>query len=84
VNHRATASFWRLYHALPHDVRDRADKAFAMLKADARHPSLHLKKVGTLWSARVSRNHRALAVEDAEGLVWIWIGTHADYERLIG
>lgn len=83
MNHGATANFWRLFHALPHDVRDRAEKAFALMKADPRHPSLQLKKVGTLWSARVSRNHRALAVEGAEGLVWIWIGAHADYERLI-
>jgi hypothetical protein len=84
VNHRATASFWRSYHALPQDIRDRAEKAFALLKSDPRHPSLRFKKVGTLWSARVGRDHRALAIEDSNGLAWIWIGTHADYDRLIG
>ncbi|WP_422392441.1 hypothetical protein [Nitratireductor thuwali] len=40
--------------------------------------------MGELWSARVSRNHRALAIEDDDGLVWIWIGSHADYDKLIG
>jgi hypothetical protein len=59
VNHRATAGFWRSYYALPQDIRDRAEKAFALLKSDPRHPSLRLKKVGSLWSARISRDHRA-------------------------
>jgi hypothetical protein len=29
-------------------------------------------------------HHRALAVEAGTGLVWSWIGTHADYDRLLG
>jgi hypothetical protein len=84
VSHRATAGYWQAYRALPQDVRERADKAFELLKADPRHSSLRLKKVGVLWSARVSRDHRALAIEDDSGLVWIWIGSHADYGKLIG
>ena len=31
---------------------------------------------------RVGSHHRALAVETNDGLVWFWIGTHADYDRL--
>lgn len=37
-----------------------ADKNFALLKDNPRHPSLHFKKVGTLWSARVGEQYRAL------------------------
>jgi hypothetical protein len=65
-------------------VRDLADQAYARLKQDSRHPSLHFKKVGRFWSARVGAHHRALAVEAADGLVWFWIGSHADYDRLLG
>ena len=54
-----------------------------MLKNDARHPSLRLKKVGDYWSARVGIHHRALAIEVENGLLWTWIGTHEEYERLI-
>ena len=79
MNHRATQRFWRHYQALEPAVRAQADKAFALLRNDSRHPSVHLKKVGTLWSARVTRDYRALAIEDSEGLVWIWIGSHAEY-----
>ena len=76
--------FWRAYRALPRGVREAADQAFDHLKRDPRYPSLHFKKVGRFWSARVGTHHRALAVEAGDGLVWFWIGTHAEYDRLLG
>ena len=60
-----------------------ADQAFEFLKQDARHPSLRFKKVGRFWSVRVGGHHRALAIEAADGLVWFWIGSHADYDKLL-
>jgi hypothetical protein len=36
-----------------------------------------------LWSARVGSDYRALALEEADGFSWIWIGTHAEYDRLL-
>ena len=80
----ASPDFWRLHEQLPEKVRRLADKNFEILKADPRHPSLRLKKVGRFWSARVGDSYRTLAVEAPDGLVWFWIGTHADYDRLIG
>jgi hypothetical protein len=56
---------------------------YALLKTDPRHPSLHLKRVGRFWSVRVGTGHRALGVEALDGIVWIWIGTHERYNRLI-
>ena len=53
------------------------------MKADPRHPSIQLKKVGRFWSARASDDYRAVAVEYEGGLLWFWIGTHADYDRLL-
>ncbi len=46
MTHLALPRFWRHYRQLPGDVRELADKNFALLKADPRHPSLRLKKVG--------------------------------------
>ncbi|MFA7370228.1 MAG: hypothetical protein WC334_11335 [Kiritimatiellales bacterium] len=37
-----------------------------------------------LWSVRVGRRYRALAVQEEDTLIWFWIGTHAEYDRLIG
>lgn len=59
-----------------------ADKTFQLLKENPRHPSLQFKKVGGFWSARVGLAYRALAVEDDAGFIWVWIGSHADYERM--
>jgi hypothetical protein len=84
VNHRATPRFWDCYHRLPDEVQKLADAGYALLRQDSQHPSLHLKEVGRLWSARVGLHHRALAVEDGSDLVWFWIGTHAEYDRILG
>ena len=83
MKHLATSRFWRCYRALPAAVRDVADQSFAQLKADATHPSLHFKKVGMFWSARVGLHHRALATDVGNDRAWFWIGSHADYDRLL-
>jgi hypothetical protein len=28
-------------------------------------------------------HYRALAVEVPEGLLWFWIGSHADYDKIL-
>jgi len=84
LNHHASPRFWALYEALPREVRDLADKSYELLKSDPRHPSLHLKKVGKLWSVRVGSHHRALGTPLEDGIYWIWIGTHAEYDRILG
>ena len=84
MKHLATPSFWTAYARLPRPVRDLADRSFERLKSDPYHPSLRLKPVGGLWSVRVGLRYRALSVRDGETHVWFWIGSHADYEELIG
>jgi hypothetical protein len=64
-------------------VRALADKNYSLLKDDPKHPSLHLKKVDRFWSVRVGAHYRALAVEVDDGLLWFWIGSHADYDALL-
>jgi hypothetical protein len=84
VRHRANPKFWRCYERLPAEIRQLADKSFALLKADPHHPSLHFKKVGRLWSARVGIHYRAVGVEVGDDMVWFWIGRHDEYDTLIG
>ena len=61
-----------------------ADRAFALLKADPYHPSLHFKRIDVLWSVRIGLHYRALGAEIKDGILWFWIGTHADYDRMTG
>ena len=83
MRHLASTRFWTLYEALPADVRALADKNFALLKSDPRHPSVQFKTVGRMWSARVGAHYRALAVKSGSDLVWFWIGTHAEYNEIV-
>ena len=87
MNHRANADFWNDYHALPANIRARADKQFALLKKDPQHPSLQFKKLGErqaqeIWCARVTLKYRALAVKFSEEYLWFWIGKHNIYDVL--
>jgi hypothetical protein len=82
--HFAAPSFWRAYHELPEQVRALADKQFQLLKANPQHPSLHFKRVGRYYSARVGTHYRALAVDAPDGILWFWIGSHAEYDRIAG
>lgn len=84
MTHFATPSFWAAYRDLLETARDLADRNFELLRQNPRHASLRLRKVGAFWSVRVGRGHRALARDRAEGLVWFWIGSHDEYDRLLG
>lgn len=83
MKHLASPRFWKHYRSLPESVRNLADKNFELLKADPHHPSLHLKKVGELWSVRVGAHYRALGLARPDAIVWFWVGSHADYDKLI-
>lgn len=83
MKHFASPQFWRLHRKLPAGVRELADKNFKLLKADPKHPSLHFKRIDKLWSVRVGARYRALGVDREEGVVWFWIGSHADYDKLL-
>jgi hypothetical protein len=83
MRHRTTPRFWEHDQNLPAAVRDLADTNFPLLPSASRHPSWQFKKVGNLRSVRVGLVHRALAVEDGEDFLWVWMGTHDDDDRLI-
>ena len=79
----ASPSFWSGYDELPFYIQKIADKNFGLLKKNPKHPSLYLKKVDKYWSVRVGLKYRALGIEIGKGVVWFWIGTHAEYDNLI-
>ena len=83
MNHHASPDFWSCYRTLPEEVQKLADKSFALLKGNPKHPSLHFKRVDRFWSARVGLHYRAVAVEAPDGLLWFWIGTHGEYDKIV-
>jgi len=84
LRHFASADFWHCYRQLPKKVRRLADANYEILKADPSYPSLHFKRIGKYRTIRVGLHYRALAVEVPEGLLWFWIGSHAQYDKILG
>ena len=85
MEHFTTPKYWEHYNKLPRFAQEVADKNFGILKTNPYHPSLHLKKVARFWSVRAGLNYRALGVTAPNGddIIWVWIGTHAQYDKLI-
>lgn len=83
MTHHTSSSFWACYESLSRDLQDQADKNFALLKTNPRHPSLHFKRIGKYWSVRASLEYRALGIDCNDGILWFWLGTHSAYDRLI-
>jgi hypothetical protein len=84
LKHHASPEFWQRYRTLPAAIRRLADRCFEQLKQDPNYPSLHFKKVGRFWSVRVGAHYRAIGVQSSEETLWFWIGSHADYDKMIG
>ena len=84
MKHHASDDFWARFDALPQNVQELARQNFELLKLSPSHPSLHFKSVGKYRSARVGLKFRALGVEVEDGVLWFWIGSHAEYDRLLG
>ena len=83
MKHHASPAFWDCYRQLPEPVQELANKSFSLLRADPQHPSLRFKKIDRFRSARVGLHYRVLGVEVPDGVLWFWIGSHADYDKQI-
>ncbi len=81
--HRTTPKFWKRFGLLDESTQATARKNFELLKRNPKHPSLHFKQIGDFWSARVGLYCRALALKDGEDFIWVWIGSHAEYDKII-
>jgi hypothetical protein len=85
VNSETTPEFWQLYRA-PSEVRERARAAYALFEQDPSHPGLRFKRIGLrepMYSARIGLHYRVVGLLDGDTVVWWWIGSHADYDKLI-
>jgi hypothetical protein len=83
---RITRRFGRAFALLPDFAKRRSREAYRLFLLDPNHPSLQFKQVHTsqpIYSARVGLGYRALAVRQGDELIWLWIGTHADYDQLL-
>ena len=80
-------SFWRAYDGLDARTREAARKAFRQFTENPRHPSLCFKKLGgceNIWSVRINEQYRAVGEGREEAIIWVWVGSHNDFDKLFG
>lgn len=83
---RTTKQFRDRLAELPEDIQERARKSYELFKQNPAHRSLQFKQVHPrrpIWSARVTGDYRVVGLRDGDEITWFWIGSHAEYDRVI-
>ncbi len=81
-----TERFRKSYAYLPESIKEAARKTYRLWQKDESHPSFHFKKIHNskpVYSIRIGISYRAIGVKEKNTMIWFWIGTHSDYNRLI-
>ncbi len=83
---KTTRRFRAALAKLPKDVQRQARESYKLFRESPKHPSLRFKKVHStdpVYSVRINVDYRAVCVIDGEAIIWFWIGSHANYEKLL-
>ncbi len=83
---RASTRFWKRYMQLPAPIQRLARRNYKLWTEDPQHPSLgfhELRGGKGRFSVRVGDHYRALGERTPEGIEWVWIGSHEEYNRLL-
>lgn len=81
-----TKRFREAFAELPSHVQRKAREAYQLWQQNPQHPGLQFKQVHTrepIYSVRVGIGWRAVGVKSDDTMVWFWIGSHADYDKLL-
>ena len=81
-----TERFRKALKHLPPRVQRQAKEAYKLFSTDPHHPSLRFKSVHStrpIYSVRITTDYRALGIRDGDEIIWFWIGSHADYDKVI-
>ena len=86
MNSRITRRFRRAFVELPDDVKDQARDAYRLFRDNPYHPTFRFKQVhptDPVYSARIGLGYRGVGIREGDTIYWYWIGSHADYTRVI-
>jgi hypothetical protein len=81
-----TERFRAAYRSLPPTGRRQAREAYRRFRDNPHHPGLRFRQFHPsrpIFSARISRNYRALGIREADPIVWFWIATHTENDALL-
>jgi hypothetical protein len=86
VKSLVTEDYIACFRRLPDDVKSLARKNYKLWLANPGHPGLQFKRIGNrepVYSVRVGIGWRALGLLEGDTATWFWIGSHAEYDKLI-
>jgi hypothetical protein len=75
-----------VFRQAPNKVKKRARRMYRLWKANPYHPSLHFKQIHaqeSMYSVRIGLGWRAIGLREGATMTWVWIGSHADYDKFI-
>ena len=83
---RTTKRFRKLLADLPPHVQKQAREAYIAWAQDPWQPKLQFKQIHAtrpIFSARTGIDWRAVCIRTGDNALWYFIGSHADYDKLI-
>ena len=86
MNSYLTEDFLACFRRLPQNVKEKARRNYRLWRQDPNQPSLQFKRVHSrerIYSIRVGIGWRALGLWEADAIYWFWIGSHAEYDKLL-
>ena len=81
-----TERFRKSFDKLPEEIKLLSRKNYRLWKQDPFHKSLRFKKISPqdeIYSIRIGKGYRAIGVKEDNLIIWYWIGSHSDYDKLI-
>jgi hypothetical protein len=81
-----TSRFRKAFAELPADIRKQARQAYRLFIENPHHSSLRFKSIHPtrpIYSVRIGLNYRAVGIREGDDVIWYWIGSHAEYDKLI-
>lgn len=78
--------FIKCFKKLPERIQIRARQAYQQWKKNPFDPRLQFKKIHDhkpIYSVRVNIGWRALGYKKNNTVLWFWIGSHEDYNKII-
>jgi hypothetical protein len=78
--------FRKLFSALPKHIQQQAREAYKQFKKNPFSPGLNFKQVHAIkpiYSVRINIEYRAVGIKSGNEIIWFWIGSHDDHDKLL-
>ncbi len=81
-----TSKFNNLFRMLPTHIQKLARKNYLLWRDNPGHPGLDFKPVNksrSAYSIRIGIGWRAVGAKKDDCIIWLWIGSHEEYNKLL-